>query len=66
MLCFMAEMEMMEREELGMSVTKLPLPDEFCMEVSWAGRKLIYPLWLGERMESLPEKLRKNLIFRKI
>ena len=66
MLCFMAEMEMMEREELGMSVTKLPLPDEFCMEVSWAGQKLIYPLWLGERMESLPEKLRKNLIFRKI
>ena len=57
MLCFMAEMEMMEREELSMSVTKLPLPDEFCMDVSWAGRKLIYPLWLGERTESFPEKL---------
>ncbi|MDO5456263.1 MAG: hypothetical protein Q4F25_05030 [Eubacteriales bacterium] len=60
MLCFMAEMEQMEREELEMSVTKLPLPEEFCMEVSWSGKTLIYPLWLGERMESLGQMLRRR------
>ena len=31
MLCFQAEIERMEREELGMSVSKLTLPEEFYM-----------------------------------
>ena len=55
-LCYMAEMEQMEREQMDMSVTKLPLPDEFYMNTSWADSTLIYPLWLGERLPAPWEK----------
>lgn len=55
MLCFQAEMEMMEREELGMSVTKLTLPDEFCMEVKDDAVRKVFPLYLGERSAGAPE-----------
>ena len=49
MLCYQAEMELMERSELEMSVTKLPLPEEFCMEVPDKRVEKIYPICLGER-----------------
>ena len=51
MLCFQAEMELMERQELGMSVTKLTLPEEFYMEIQADGPRGVYPLYLGERVE---------------
>ena len=51
MLCFQAEMELMERQELGMSVTKQTLPEEFCMEIQADGPRGVYPLYLGERAE---------------
>ena len=51
MLCFQAEMELMERQELGMSVTKLTLPEEFYMEIQSDGPRGVYPLYLGERAE---------------
>lgn len=51
MLCFQAEMELMEREELGMSVTKQTLPEEFCLQVREDGPVGVYPLYLGERSE---------------
>ncbi len=51
MLCFQAEMEMMERQEMGMTVTKLTLPDEFCMEIREDGPAGVYPLCVGERMQ---------------
>ena len=49
MMCFQAEMELMERTELGMSVTKQTLCEEFCMEVKDANLRRVYPLYLGER-----------------
>ena len=49
MMCFQAEMELMERTELGMSVTKQTLCEEFCMEVKDENLKRVYPLYLGER-----------------
>ena len=51
MLCFQAEMELMERQELGMSVTKLTLPEEFYMEIQADGPRGVYPLYPGERVE---------------
>ena len=51
MLCFQAEMELMERQELGMSVTKQTLPEEFYMEIQADGPRGVYPLYLGERIE---------------
>ena len=48
-LCFQAEMECMERDELGMSVTKQTLPEEFCLKVREDGPENVYPLYLGER-----------------
>ena len=56
MLCFQAEMELMERTELGMSVTKQTLPEEFCMEVRDERLKKAYPLYLGERTEGGAEE----------
>lgn len=52
MLCFMAEMERMEREELGVSVTKQTLPEECCLSVKDEGLMNVYPLYLGERTAS--------------
>lgn len=49
LLCYHAEMELMERSELGMSVTKLTLPEEFCMEVPDKRVEKVYPIYLGER-----------------
>ena len=49
MLCYHAEMELMERSELEMSVTKLTLPEEFCMEVPDKRVEKVYPIYLGER-----------------
>ena len=49
MLCYHAEMELMERSELEMSVTKLTLPEEFCMAVPDKRVEKVYPLYLGER-----------------
>lgn len=49
MLSFQAEMEKMERDELGMSVTKQTLPEEFCLQVQEDGPIGVYPLYLGER-----------------
>ena len=49
MLCFQAEMELMERGELGMSVTKQTLPEEFCLKVREDGLSNVYPLYVGER-----------------
>ena len=49
MMCFQAEMELMEKTELGMSVTKQPLCEEFCMEVKDENLRNVYPLYLGER-----------------
>ena len=51
MLCFQAEMELMERQELGMSVTKQTLPEEFYMQTQADGPRGVYPLYLGERAE---------------
>lgn len=56
MLCFQAEMELMERTELGMTVTKQTLPEEFCMEVRDRKVKKVYPLYLGERAEGGAEE----------
>ena len=50
MLSFQAEMERMERDELGMSVTKQTLPEEFCLQVQEDGPIGVYPLYLGERL----------------
>ena len=44
MLSFQAEMEMMERTELEMSVTKQTLPEEFCMEVKDDAVRRVFPL----------------------
>ena len=49
LLCFQAEMELMERTELSMSVTKQTLPEEFVMKVSDERVNKVYPLYLGER-----------------
>ena len=49
MLCFQAEMESMEREELGMSVTKQTLPEECCLGMKQNGPENVYPLFVGER-----------------
>jgi len=54
MLCFQAEMEMMERTELAMTVTKQTLPEEFCMEVKDEAVRKVFPLYLGERSEASP------------
>lgn len=54
MLCFQAEIEQMERQELGMSVTHLTLPEEFCMEIQKDGPKGVYPLYVGSRAEESP------------
>ena len=54
MLCFQAEIEQMERQELGMSVTSLTLPDEFCMEIQEDGPRGVYPLYVGCRTEESP------------
>ena len=50
-MCFQAEMECMERDELGMSVTKQTLPEEFCLKVREDGPVNVYPLYLGARVE---------------
>lgn len=57
MLCFQAEMEKMEKEELGMSVTKQTLPEEFYMEIREDGPENVYPLYLGERAQRTPADL---------
>ena len=54
MLCFQAEIEQMERQELGMSVTHLTLPEEFCMEIQNDGPEGVYPLCVGSRAEESP------------
>lgn len=54
MLSFQAEMEMMERTELEMSVTKQTLPEEFCMEVKDEAVRRVFPLYLGERSGESP------------
>ena len=63
MLCFQAEIEQMEREELGMSVTKLTLPEEFYMEIREDGPGGVFPLYVGAKAEkseiSLFGKIRK-------
>ena len=63
MLCFQAEIEQMEREELGMSVTKLTLPEEFYMEIREDGPGGVFPLYVGSKAEkseiSLFGKIRK-------
>ena len=51
MLCFQAEFERIERQELGMSVTKQTLPEEFYMEIRSDGPRGVYPLYLGEKAE---------------
>ena len=62
MLCFMAELEMMEKEELGMTVTKQTLPEEFYMEIRKDGPSGVYPLYVGERdggmASGIPDYLR--------
>lgn len=62
MLAFRSEIEMMERQELGMSVTKQTLPEEFCMEIQKDGPADVYPLYVGERaqigLSDLPGLLR--------
>ena len=50
MLCFQAEMESMERDELGMSVTKQTLPEECCLGMKQNGPDNVYPLFVGERV----------------
>lgn len=57
MLCFNAEMELAERENCGMSVTKLHLPEEFAMAVSDKRLQNVYPLWLGERTRDGAEQI---------
>ena len=54
MLCFQAEIERMEREELGMSVSKLTLPEEFYMEIKEDGPKGVFPLYVGSKAEGSP------------
>ena len=54
MLCFQAEIERMEREELGMSVSKLTLPEEFYMEIKEDGPKGVFPLYVGSKAEESP------------
>ena len=54
MLCFQAEIEQMEREELGMSVTNLTLPEEFYMEIQEDGPKGVFPLYVGSKAEGSP------------
>ena len=54
MLCFQAEIERMEREELGMSVSKLTLPEEFYMEIQEDGPKGVFPLYVGSKAEESP------------
>ena len=54
MLCFQAEIEQMEKEELGMSVTKLTLPEEFYMEIREDGPKGVFPLYVGSKAEESP------------
>ena len=49
MLSFQAEMERMERDELGMSVTKQTLPEECCLGMKEKGPENVYPLYVGER-----------------
>lgn len=49
MLCFQAEIEQMEREQMGMTVTKQTLPEEFYMEIQKDGPHGVFPLYLGER-----------------
>ena len=65
MLCFQAEMEMMERTELAMTVTKQTLPEEFCMEVKDEAVLKVFPLYLGERSEAstadIPDLLKIRL-----
>ena len=61
MLCFQAEMELMEREELGMSATKQTLPEEFCLKVREDGPGNVYPLYVGERQEGTFPDLRGTL-----
>ena len=62
MLCFQAEIERMEREELGMSVSKLTLPEEFYMEIKEDGPKGVFPLYVGSKAEEsllqIPDLLR--------
>lgn len=54
MLCFQAEIEQMEKEELGMSVTNLTLPEEFYMEIREDGPKGVFPLYVGSKAEESP------------
>lgn len=61
MLCFQAEMELMEREELGMSVTKQTLPEEFCLKVREDALGNVYPLYVGERQGGTFPDLRGTL-----
>ena len=49
-----AEIERMEREELGMSVSKLTLPEEFYMEIQEDGPKGVFPLYVGSKAEESP------------
>ena len=44
----------MEREELGMSVTNLTLPEEFYMEIQEDGPKGVFPLYVGSKAEGSP------------
>lgn len=64
MLSFQAEMEMMERTELEMSVTKQTLPEEFCMEVKDDAVRRVFPLYLGERSGESPADIQDLLKMR--
>lgn len=48
-MCITAEEELMELEE-EQSVTKQPVPDEFCIGVNDERVNRVYPLFLGERL----------------
>ena len=64
MMCFQAEMEFMERSELGMSVTKQTLPEEFCMSVKDEKLRNFYPLYLGEREPEPDLALSERILIR--
>ncbi len=50
-MCLNAELEVIEADQ-GASVTKRPLPEEFCMDVTDEKVNHIYPLFLGTRRNS--------------
>ncbi len=55
-MCMNAELEKWEAEQ-GASVTKRPLPEEFCMDVTDERVRNVYPLYLGEKIQGDPGKI---------